>query len=136
MGFQNQVNSTIGLAAGLRVGKSMSTGIKDVNTSLQNFGSQVDTLSAQYAELKKPDYGKTLTNAIAEQKAIQSLYDAQYGGRHRKWKQSTEGIIGEELTSKALSTSNQRLQDALDDYNHPAGKEFTHRLSIDPEENE
>ena len=152
MGFQNSINQAIGTVGALAgIGKMVKgqqeqvKATNETNETLQTTNEKLqgmsETANKQWEELNKPDYGRSLTNAQAERKALASLMNAQFPGSLLKNYNPEQRI----QNAQKLSEYNQ-LRESSDlakekelqagiDYNYPGGKPMVRTLTEEGNEN-
>lgn len=145
MAIQSNVNQIIGtIGTGLALNKHLSNqgkqteAIKDASDATRE---NTDVVQKQFEELNKPDYGKNLTNAQAERKALASLMNAQYPGSLLKNFDPEKRITNAQnrvdfyKLRESYLTAQEKERQAGIDYNYPTNEQMTHTLT-EEEDNE
>lgn len=135
--IQNSVNQLIGtVTAGIGVGRHVAEQSKQTEAITK----QKDLAQQQWDELNKPDYGKNLTNAQAERKAIGALLNARYPGWQLKnfdpaSRLNPQGQADYKAVKESYELAKDKELEAAKNYNYPAGKKMATELTEEVEDN-
>ena len=137
--IQNSINQMIGTAGTVaaiaeHLGKQDEQ-IKATQDVADATKENTNVAQKQFEELNKPDYGRNLTNAQAERKALASLMNAQYPGSLLKNYNPQTRITNAQNRAdfyklrESYLTAQEKERQAGIDYNYPAKQQMTHTLT-------
>lgn len=137
--IQNSINQGLGTIAGGVLGikhiQEQNEQIKATQDVAEATKENTNVAQEQWEELNKPDYGRNLTNAQAERKALASLMNAQYPGSLLKNYNPETRITNAQNRAEfyklreSYSTAQKKEIQAGMDYNYPNKKQMTHTLT-------